>query len=77
MRNEIPEEPTRRGSQTSASLCLDGPTENMNRIPFLFYVRYFQANQRAADHIEILLASDRTALHDFMALCYGPARALA
>ena len=27
MRNEIPEEPARRGSNTSASLCLDGLTE--------------------------------------------------
>ena len=27
MRHEIPEEPARRGSNTSASLCLDGPTE--------------------------------------------------
>ena len=27
MRHEIPEEPARRGSHTSASLCLDGPTE--------------------------------------------------
>jgi hypothetical protein len=25
--HEIPEEPARRGSHTSASLCLDGPTE--------------------------------------------------
>jgi isopenicillin N synthase-like dioxygenase len=30
MRHEIPEEPTRRGSHTSASLCLDGLTENMD-----------------------------------------------
>jgi hypothetical protein len=29
------------------------------------------------DHTEILLASHRAALHDFMALSYGPARALA
>jgi hypothetical protein len=28
--HEIPEEPARRGSHTSASLCLDGPTENMD-----------------------------------------------
>ena len=27
MRHEIPEEPARRGSHTSALLCLDGPTE--------------------------------------------------
>ena len=27
MRHDIPEEPARRGSHTSASLCLDGPTE--------------------------------------------------
>ena len=27
MRHEIPEEPARRGSHTSASLCLDGPTK--------------------------------------------------
>ena len=27
MSHEIPEEPARRGSHTSASLCLDGPTE--------------------------------------------------
>jgi hypothetical protein len=30
MRNEIPEEPARRGSHTSNSLFLDGPTENMD-----------------------------------------------
>jgi hypothetical protein len=27
MRHEIPEEPARRGSHTSTSLCLDGPTK--------------------------------------------------
>jgi hypothetical protein len=27
MRHEIPEEPARRGSHTSAPLCLDGPAE--------------------------------------------------
>jgi hypothetical protein len=31
----------------------------------------------SADLMEILLTSHRVALHDFMALSYGPARALA
>jgi hypothetical protein len=30
MSHEIPVEPARRGSHTSAFLCLDGPTENMD-----------------------------------------------
>jgi hypothetical protein len=33
MRHEIPEEPARRGSHTSASLCFDGPTEIMDASP--------------------------------------------
>jgi hypothetical protein len=60
MRHEIPEEPNRRGSNTSASLCLDGPTEKYGCI-------HPPHEKRTPTKCTKKLAAFRT-----LAKCHGP-----
>jgi hypothetical protein len=72
----------RRRSQVSLFLARVGRTCTLDRrdnekAHFAPHPLFSSQSAGSVDLIEVLLASHRATLHDFKALSYGPARALA
>jgi methenyltetrahydromethanopterin cyclohydrolase len=70
---KLPHEPPTQFEKKKDDKC--GPTQQ--NIHFIQHPVFSSQSAGSVDITEIFLASRRASLHDFMALSYGPARALA